>query len=308
MEVKTDAGTVTVTVPLALAPAAIGRPAASEYTAPDMSMFKLPAAVPAAMVSGRAARVPAPMAVWFSPKTMTVKTLPERLAVMFLPAAVRIGPAAMVPALRPAGSVRLNWRPATDAEPGLNVMKRLTVVPVWPVAVPAARVGAVTTSGALTVKTAALLVTPEAEAVILEVSAAAPTLAPVARPEALIEAAEALLEAHVRVMPAMFAPNWSLGAAVNCWVPLEEIVAAEGVMTMEVRTEAAPLTVKTAALLVTPEAEAVILEVSEEAPVFLPVARPEVLIVAAEALLEPHVIVTPDMVAPNWSLAVAVNC
>ena len=64
------------------------------------------------------------------------------------------------------------------------------------------------------------------------------------------------------------------------------MVAAEGVRTMEVRTEAAPLTVKTATLLVTPAAEAVMLEVSEAAPVFTPVAKPEAEIVAAEALLE----------------------
>ena len=77
---------------------------------------------------------------------------------------------------------------------------------------PAASVGLTTAAGALTVKTAALLVTPEAEAVMLEVRAEAPVFAPVAKPEALIEAADALLDAHVNVMPDMFAPNWSAKA------------------------------------------------------------------------------------------------
>ncbi len=89
---------------------------------------------------------------------------------------------------------------------------------------------------------------------------------------------------------------------------MEAMVAAAGVSAIDVRTEAAALTVKTAALLVIPEAEAVILEVREEDPVFLPVAKPDALIVAADALLEAHVKATPDMVAPFWSLAVAVNC
>ena len=52
------------------------------------------------------------------------------------------------------------------------------------------------------------------------------------------------------------------------------------------KSKAVALTVKTAALLVTPAAEAVMLEVSEAAPVFTPVAKPEAEIVAAEALLE----------------------
>ena len=88
----------------------------------------------------------------------------------------------------------------------------------------------------LTVRRAALLVTPEAEAVILEVSAVVPVFFPVARPAALIVAADALLEPQFRVMPDIVAPNWSLAVAVNCWVPLEEIEAAEGVMEMEVST------------------------------------------------------------------------
>ena len=153
-------GAVTVTVPLALAPAVIGRPAASEYTAPDRVMFKAPAAVPAAMVSGTVARLPEPIAVWLSPKTMTVRVLPETLALMLLPAAVKTEPAATVPALRPAGKVRLNCRPATDVEPGLKVMGRLTVVPVWPEAVPAAKVGAVAVGAANVVAVTAPVAPP----------------------------------------------------------------------------------------------------------------------------------------------------
>ncbi|MEK6689214.1 MAG: hypothetical protein AABZ01_12250, partial [Gemmatimonadota bacterium] len=59
---------------------------------------------------------------------------------------------------------------------------------------------------------------------------------------------------------------------------------------------------------VMPEAEAVMTVVRVVVLVFLPVARPEASIVAAVALLEAHVRATPDMVAPNWFLTVAVNC
>ena len=44
---------------------------------------------------------------------MTVQVLPLKLVLTLLPAVVTIAPAVTVPVLRPAGSVRLNWMPAT---------------------------------------------------------------------------------------------------------------------------------------------------------------------------------------------------
>ncbi len=165
-----------------------------------------------------------------------------------------------------------------------------------------------TEAAALTVRTAALLTTPEAVAVMLEFRMKAPAFLPVAKPDALIVAAEALLEAHVSATPVMVPPNWSLAVAVNCWVPAAAIVAAAGATTMDVRIGAKPATVKTAVLLVTPEAEAKMFAVRAPAPAFLPVAKPEALIVAAAELLEFQAKATPVMTAPNWSRAVAVNC
>ncbi len=91
-------------------------------------------------------------------------------------------------------------------------------------------------------------------------------------------------------------------------MPAELIVAVAGATTIEVSTGAAGLTVNTPVLLVIAPETAVILDVRTVLPVFFPVARPVELTVAAEALEEFHVKVTPDMVALNWSFAVAVNC
>ena len=69
------------------------------------------------------------------------------MALTLLPAAVRIEPAVTAPVLKEAGKVRLNCILATEAEPGLNVMGKLTVAPAAPEAVPTDRVGAVTAGG-----------------------------------------------------------------------------------------------------------------------------------------------------------------
>ncbi|HVA55535.1 MAG TPA: hypothetical protein VNI53_07045 [Gammaproteobacteria bacterium] len=64
------------------------------------------------------------------------------------------------------------------------------------------------------------------------------------------------------------------------------------------------LTVRAAAVLVTPEALAVTLVL----PAATPVAKPVLLIVATPALLEAQVKLTPLMVLPEESMAVAMNC
>ncbi|HVA55092.1 MAG TPA: hypothetical protein VNI53_04725 [Gammaproteobacteria bacterium] len=64
------------------------------------------------------------------------------------------------------------------------------------------------------------------------------------------------------------------------------------------------VTVKAAAVLVTPEAVAVMVAL----PADMPVATPLLLIVATEVLLEAQAKLTPLIVLPEESMAVAVNC
>ena len=76
-----------------------------------------------------------------SPKMIKVHVVPTRFVLTLLPAAVMTGPAVTVPVLKEAGSVRLNWMPATELVEGSNEMGRLMVVPAWPDAVPTVKVG-----------------------------------------------------------------------------------------------------------------------------------------------------------------------
>ena len=77
-----------------------------------------------------------------------------------------------------------------------------------------------------------------------------PAFLPVAIPEALIADAAGLLVAQLMMTPDILAPNWSFAVAENCCAPLAAIVAAVGVMAMDVNTGVAGGEVSVTELLV----------------------------------------------------------
>jgi hypothetical protein len=97
-------------------------------------------------------KVPEAITFWLTPKIMIVQVLPLRLSLTCLFAADTpiMAPGVIVPVLNPAGNVRLNCRPVTAAEPALKVTGKLTLLPVFPDALPTDNVGVVEV-GAVTV-------------------------------------------------------------------------------------------------------------------------------------------------------------
>ena len=131
----------------------------------------------------------------------------------------------------------------------------------------------------------------------------APGDTPVARPVLLLMVATVVaLLTQVKVSPVMVFPLLSFAVVANCWVVFTAIVGEAGA-TVIVATGPG-VTVKVSALLVTPFAAAVICV----APGDTPVARPLLLIVATLVALLAQVKVSPVMVFPLLSFAVAVNC
>jgi ABC-type molybdate transport system permease subunit len=114
-------------------------------------------------------------------------------------------------------------------------------------------------------------------------------------------ATPAALLAQVKVTPPMVLPLLSFAVAVNCSVALAVMVGEDGVTAMVAMTG---VTVRVSPGLVTPWADAVICVV----PTATPVARPDELMVATPAALLAQVKVTPPMVLPLLSFAVAANC
>jgi len=157
----------------------------------------------------------------------------------------------------------------------------------------------VATGAAVTVSVSGGLVTPWAAAVICVVPAATPLARPV---DALMVATPVELLAQVKAMPLMVLPLLSFAVAANCSVALAAIDGEAGVTAMLASTA---VTVSVSGGLVTPWAEAVISVVPAETPLARPV---DALMVATPVELLAQVNVTPFMVLPLLSFAVAVNC
>jgi hypothetical protein len=130
-----------------------------------------------------------------------------------------------------------------------------------------------------------------------------PATTPVARPELLTVAMEVLLEVHVALLvTSRVEPSLYLPVAVNCCVLPAGTEAEEGVSWREVGTGG--VTVSWAVAL-TPLRVAVRVT---GPPIATPVARPELLTVAMEVLLEVHVaLLVTSRVEPSLYLPVAVN-
>jgi hypothetical protein len=130
-----------------------------------------------------------------------------------------------------------------------------------------------------------------------------PADTPVAKPvDELMVATPVALLAQVKVTPPMVLPLLSFAVAVNCSVAPAAMDGEDGVTAMLATTG---VTVSVSGALVTPCAAAVICVVPADTPVARPVDE---LMVATPVALLAQVKVTPLMVLPLLSFAVAVNC
>jgi hypothetical protein len=114
---------------------------------------------------------------------------------------------------------------------------------------------------------------------------------------AVTEAAFGLELDHVNTIPDIALPYWSNPTAPNSWVLPAWSDALVGDTLIEVKTEAGLLTVRTAELLLRPNADAVICTV----PAPTPFARPALLTGATFVFVLDHANVIPLMAAPFWS-------
>jgi hypothetical protein len=155
---------------------------------------------------------------------------------------------------------------------------------------------------AVTVRFAEPFTAPEVAVIVIE-----PASTPVANPcepgESLIVATVPSDELQLTV-PVMFCVLLSLKVpvAVNCWVVLSGIDAVAGVTAIEISV--ASLTVNVVEPLTVPEAAEIVTP-----PTDAPVARPALLIVARDRLLELHVTeLVRFCVLLSLNVPIAVNC
>ena len=180
-------------------------------------------------------------------------------------------------------AVALNcWVPPSliDTDDGLNVTRA-------------------TTGGDSVTVSVAVPDTPSTVALIV----VEPASTPVTNPDELMVATEALLLVHVNVLPDIIVLSESKAVALNCWVPPSSIDTDDGLNVTRSTTGGGSVTVNVAV----PDTPSTVALIVVE-PASSPVANPDELMVATEALLLVHVNVLPDIIVLSESKAVALNC